>query len=52
MVLGLGWPRGVSMVRKWKWYPPTDYPHDGESHGKVRKWKVKPKLGFMASQLC
>ena len=23
MVLGLGWPRGVGMVRKWKWYPLT-----------------------------
>ena len=20
MVLGLGWPRGVGMVKKWKWY--------------------------------
>ena len=24
MVLGLGWPRGVGMVRKWKWYPLTE----------------------------
>ena len=25
MVLGLRGHRGVGMVRKWKWYPPTDF---------------------------
>ena len=29
MVLGLGWPRGVGMVRKWKWYLLT---HTGSPH--------------------
>ena len=24
MVLVFGWPRGVGMVRKWKWYPLTE----------------------------
>ena len=23
MVWVIGWPRGVGMVRKWKWYPLT-----------------------------
>ena len=25
--LGLGWPRGVGMVRKWKWYLLTENTH-------------------------
>ena len=31
MVLGLGWPRGVGMVRKWKWYPLTYSPFNIDS---------------------
>ena len=30
-----GWPRGVGMVRKWKWYLLTDFWEEGLDCGKI-----------------